>query len=183
MEDEQILELYWERSEEAIGESEKKYGRYCRTIAQNILHSPQDAEECVNDTWLRAWNAIPPSRPKRLAVFLGRITRNLAIDRWRRSQSEKYGGGQIILCLDELAEYVGTQQNLPDDLALKEALQSFLAALKRQTARIFMLRYWHMYPIKEIARLCGISEGAVKMSLQRTGKQLKAHLQKEDIEI
>ena len=100
-----------------------------------------------------------------------------------RSQSEKYGGGQIILCLDELAEYVGTQQNLPDDLALKEALQSFLAALKPQTARIFMLRYWHMYPIKEVARLCGISEGAVKMSLQRTGKQLKAHLQKEDIEI
>ncbi len=183
MEDEQILDLYWARSEEALEESGKKYGRYCYTIAQNILHSPQDAEECVNDTWLRAWNAIPPSRPNRLAIFLGRITRNLAIDCWRKTQSEKSGGGQIILCLDELAEYVGTQQNLTDDLALKEALHTFLEALKPQTRQIFMLRYWHMYPIKEVARLCGISRGAVKMSLQRTGKQLKAHLQKEDIKI
>lgn len=183
MEDNIIIELYFQRSETAIRESEKKYGAYCGTIANNILHSQQDSEECVNDTWIRAWNAIPPEKPARLSVFLGKITRNLAIDRWRKLKREKSGSGQINLCLDELAECVGTQETLGDKLDLKEALDSFLSMLKPQTKRIFMLRYWHMCPISDVARLCGISEGAVKMSLRRTRKLLREYLEKEEIDI
>ena len=183
MEDNIIIELYFQRSETAIRESEKKYGAYCGTIANNILHSQQDSEECVNDTWVRAWNAIPPEKPARLSVFLGKITRNLAIDRWRKLKREKSGSGQINLCLDELAECVGTQETLGDKLDLKEALDSFLSMLKPQTKRIFMLRYWHMCPISDVARLCGISEGAVKMSLRRTRKLLREYLEKEEIDI
>lgn len=183
MEDNIIIELYFQRSETAIRESEKKYGAYCGTIANNILHSQQDSEECVNDTWIRAWNAIPPEKPARLSVFLGKITRNLAIDRWRKLKREKSGSGQITLCLDELAECVGTQETLGDKLDLKEALDSFLSMLKPQTKRIFMLRYWHMCPISDVARLCGISEGAVKMSLRRTRKLLREYLEKEEIDI
>ncbi len=181
MDDNTIITLYFQRSETAIRESDKKYGAYCSTIANNILHSPQDSEECVNDTWGRAWNAIPPEKPARLSVFFGKITRNLAIDRWRKSKSAKLGGGQIPLCLDELAECVGTNRNLGDELDLKGALDTFLSSLKPQTKRIFMLRYWHMCPISDVARLCGISEGAVKMSLKRTRNLLKAHLEKEEI--
>ncbi len=183
MEDNIIIELYFQRSETAIRESDKKYGAYCGTIANNILHSQQDSEECVNDTWIRAWNAIPPEKPARLSVFLGKITRNLAIDRWRKLKREKSGSGQINLCLDELAECVGTQETLGDKLDLKEALDSFLSMLKPQTKRIFMLRYWHMCPISDVARLCGISEGAVKMSLRRTRKLLREYLEKEEIDI
>lgn len=183
MEDNIIIELYFQRNETAIRESDKKYGAYCGTIANNILHSQQDSEECVNDTWIRAWNAIPPEKPARLSVFLGKITRNLAIDRWRKLKREKSGSGQINLCLDELAECVGTQETLGDKLDLKEALDSFLSMLKPQTKRIFMLRYWHMCPISDVARLCGISEGAVKMSLRRTRKLLREYLEKEEIDI
>lgn len=183
MEDNIIIELYFQRNETAIRESDKKYGAYCGTIANNILHSQQDSEECVNDTWIRAWNAIPPENPARLSVFLGKITRNLAIDRWRKLKREKSGSGQINLCLDELAECVGTQETLGDKLDLKEALDSFLSMLKPQAKRIFMLRYWHMCPISDVARLCGISEGAVKMSLRRTRKLLREYLEKEEIDI
>ncbi len=183
MDDNTIITLYFQRDETAIRESDKKYGTYCSTIANNILHSPQDSEECVNDTWIRAWNAIPPEKPTRLSVFFGKITRNLAIDRWRKSKSAKLGGGQIPLCLDELAECVGTNRNLSAELDLKEALDTFLSSLKPQTKRIFMLRYWHLYPISDVAKLCGISEGAVKMSLKRTRNLLRAHLEKEEIAI
>lgn len=183
MDDNTIIDLYFQRSETAIRESDKKYGAYCSTIANNILHSVQDSKECVNDTWVRAWNTIPPEKPLRLSVFLGKITRNLAIDRWRKAKSEKQGSGQIPLCLDELAECVGTNQNFGDALDLKEAIDAFLSSLKPQTKRIFMLRYWHMCPISDVARLCGISEGAVKMSLKRTRNLLRKHLEKEEIYI
>ncbi|MBE6850973.1 MAG: RNA polymerase sigma factor [Ruminococcus sp.] len=183
MDDNTIINLYFQRSETAIRESDKKYGAYCSTIANNILHSPQDSEECVNDTWVRAWNTIPPEKPVRLSVFFGKITRNLAIDRWRKAKSEKSGGGQIALCLDELAECVGTKQNFGDELDLKEAIDAFLSSLKPQPKRIFMLRYWHMCPISDVARLCGISEGAVKMSLKRTRNLLREYLEQEGIYI
>ncbi len=183
MDDNTIINLYFQRSEIAVSESDKKYGAYCHTIANNILHSVQDSEECVNDTWVRAWYTIPPEKPARLSVFFGKITRNLAIDRWRKAKSEKLGGGQINLCLDELAECVSANQTFDDELDLKEVVDAFLSSLKPQTRRIFMLRYWNMCPISDVARLCGISEGAVKMTLKRTRNLLRAYLEKEKVYI
>ena len=179
MEDSLIIQLYWQRSEAAISESRTKYERYCTVIADNILHSPEDTEECLDDTWLKAWQAMPPHKPDRLSVFLGKITRNLAIDRWRRSRAEKYGKGQIALCLDELAECVGTDETITDDLALKTALDGFLQELDGEAKDIFLLRYWYMFSVKEIADRTGKSAGAVKMSLRRTRSKLKSYLEQE----
>ena len=183
MNDNEIIELYWQRSENAISESQQKYGGYCGTIARNILHSAEDAEECVNDTWAKAWNVIPPSKPNRLSVFLGRITRTLAIDRWRAKSTQKRGNGEISLCLDELAECVSNNDSIVDDLILKDALERFLRGLKADAAQLFLLRYWYMLPIKDIALRRSVSEGAVKMSLSRTRAALREFLEKEGIKI
>ena len=181
MEDLEIIDLYWQRDASAINESRTKYGGYCTTIANNILHSAEDTEECVNDTWFRAWNIMPPEKPSRLAVFLGKITRNLAIDRYRRDKSQKYGGGQIELCLDELEECIGEDNPIEDKFALKELLNDFLRSLPENNKNIFLLRYWYMMPIAEIAKRNDISEGAVKMILQRIRDKLRAYLEKEGV--
>ena len=183
MEDSMIIELYWRRSEAAITESRTKYGRYCAVIADNILHSPEDTEECLDDTWLRAWEAMPPHKPRRLSVFLGKITRNLAIDRYRRRKAEKHGKGQVALCLEELAECVGTDDTISDDFALRSALDGFLQELDGEAKDVFLLRYWYMFSIKEIANRMGKSGGAVKMSLQRTRGKLKSYLEQEGFDI
>lgn len=183
MEDLQIIELYWKRDESAINESRSKYGGYCSTIANNILHSAEDTEECVNDTWFRAWKTLPPEKPNRLAVFLGRITRNLAIDRYRRDRSQKYGGGQITLCLDELGECIGEDSPIEDRIALRELLDCFLFSLPEKNRNIFLLRYWYMMPVAEIAKRNDITEGSVKMILQRVRNKLKDYLEKEGVGI
>ena len=183
MDDRQIVALYWERSEDAIAESAKKYGGYCTAIANRILHSPEDTEECVNDTWVRAWNAIPPERPSRLELFLGTITRNLALDRFRKKQRQKAGRGEVPLCLDELLECVGDWEADPENrIALQDAMNRFLDTLTPDARVIFMLRYWHFLEIREIAQARGMSTGAVKMSLSRTRAALKEFLTKEEIE-
>lgn len=179
MEDSDIIRLYLQRDQRAISESQSKYQRYCSVIADNILNCPEDTEECVEDTWMRAWGSIPPQKPDRLSVFLGKITRNLAIDRYRRRKAAKYGEGQIALCLDELAECVGTEECTADDIALKTALETFLQGLDGKTRDIFMLRYWYMFSVRDIAKRLGKSEGAVKMSLQRTRGRLKKYLEQE----
>lgn len=183
MEDNDIIELYWQRDEAAVRESMTKYGAYCSAIAGNILHSAEDAEECVNDTWMRVWNTIPPEKPGRLSAFLGKITRNLAIDKYRRCRSQKYGGGQTALCLDELGECIGEDVPIEDRIALRELMHSFLTALTDKNRDIFLLRYWYMMPVCEIAERYGISEGAVKMILQRTRSKLKGYLEKEGVGI
>ena len=104
MEDRQIVELYWQKNADAISETSSKYGAYCFTIADHILNNAEDSEECVNDTWLHAWNAMPPQRPNALRMFLARITRNLSVNRFNARSAEKRGGGEIILVLDELAD-------------------------------------------------------------------------------
>ncbi|MBP1572253.1 MAG: sigma-70 family RNA polymerase sigma factor [Oscillospiraceae bacterium] len=179
MDDKRIIELYWERNESAIKESRLAYGSYCATIADNILHSKEDTEECVNDTWIRAWNTIPPEKPRRLAHFLGRITRNLAIDRYRSGRSQKNGGGQISCCLDELSECIGEENPIEDKVALREILNSFLRLLDKKNREIFLLRYWYMMPVNEIARSFDMSEGAVKMVLKRVREKLRVYLESE----
>ena len=186
MDEKQIIELYWNRSESAIAETEKKYGRFCYGIAFNILESHPDSEECVNDTYLQAWNAIPPHRPGRLSAFLGRITRNLALKRYERSTAAKRGGGQVPLALEELAECIPdprTVERQVDDKMLALAFNDFLAGLPEESRKIFLMRYWKLEPVKEIARACGIGESKVKMSLMRTRGKLKRFLEQEGIEL
>lgn len=186
MEDGQIIELFWNRSESAIVETAQKYGRYCHTIAFNILHSREDSEECVNDTYLNAWRTMPPHRPNRLSTFLGKITRNLSLKRWEGYNAEKRRAGQTALALDELSECIpspGSVERTVDDLALAEVFDCFLAALPQEQRRIFMRRYWYLESIKEIAGVYGFSESKVKMSLLRSREALKHVLEKEGIEL
>lgn len=183
MNDTQIIELYFSREEQAIAESQLKYGKYCTVIANNILFSKEDSEECVNDTWLHAWNTMPPKKPNRLSLFFGTITRNLAINRYRKRSADKRGGKGVDLCLDELEECVGNGDSFGDSLELKDALDRFMETLKPKPKKIFLVRYWYMLSVKETARVCGVSEGAAKMSLKRTRVELKEFLEKEGIEV
>ena len=184
MEDNRIVDLYFERSETAIFETSQKYGKYCHCIAYNILNSELDAEECVNDTYLRAWDAIPPERPRLLKSFLGRITRNLALDRYDREHAVKRGGEGDI-ALDELGECIPDSdgREMSDELAMKESINRFLASLSKQTRIIFMRRYWYLMSIANIASGMGLSVSNVKVILMRTRKKFKEHLEKEGISI
>lgn len=179
MEDAAIVELYWQRSEEAIPETERKYGKYCGTIAQNICHSPEDAEECVNDTWLRAWNAMPPNRPSVLSAFFGKITRNLSFDRYKMLHRKKRGSGQIELVLDELEEVVSGSESPEGAFMQKELaaeINRFLNQLPKEKRVMFVLRYWFAESIPEIARRCKKSENNVSVSLNRVRRSLKTYL-------
>jgi len=184
MQDAEIVALYWQRSDRAIPESARKYGRYCHTIAYNICLNNEDAEECVNDTWLGAWNAMPEARPNLLSAFLGAISRNLALDRFRRQNSLKRGGGETALALEELAECVPGETDVEGALEEKElaqAVDTFLAALPEEERKIFVARYWFLAPTAEIAKKLGFSEGKVKMTLSRGRKKLRAYLEKEGL--
>ena len=184
MDDKQIIELYWERNTLAIDRTMEKYGNYCSAIARNILGSEEDAEECVNDTWLGAWNSIPPKRPEHLPGFLGKLTRYKAIDRLRAQNREKRGGGNVELALDEIAEIVpagfSPEQNILD-LELVQAINRFLTELPKETRMIFMLRYWFFADIEEISARFGFSYSKVKSILHRTRSKLRLFLQKEDL--
>lgn len=184
MEDRQIIELYWARSETAISETAKKYGNYCHQIAYHILCCREDSEECVNDTWLKTWEAIPPTRPERLSAFLGKITRNLALQRYEKYNAVRRGEGQTALALHELEECIPARENVErivDDLALTEILNEFLAGLPAETRRIFVRRYWHLRSVKEIAGEYRISESKVKVTLFRARRKLRQLLEKEGI--
>lgn len=179
MEDREIVQLYWDRDEAAIKESSLKYGAYCRSISRNILESWEDAEEVVNDTWLKAWNAIPPKKPSILSVFLGRITRNLSFDIYRREHREKRGGHQIDLVLDELAECVSGKSNPQKEFEaaqLTEDLNRFLASLPEDKRNMFILRYWYAESIASIAERFNVSENNISVSLNRIRKKLKNDL-------
>lgn len=184
MDDSGIIALYWERSDRAVEETAEKYGAYCNYIAFAILQNPEDAEECVNDAYLRAWNAIPPQRPEMLRTFLGKIVRNLALNRREKSLANKRGKGQLELVLDELAECISADrrdEQLIDELHLREVLNGFLEGLPPQTRRIFVRRYWYMSPVKEMAAEYGMSESRVAVTLFRTRAKLKTVLEKEGI--
>lgn len=184
MDDDKIIGLYFDRSELAISETAKKYGRYCHYIAFNILHSDEDSEECVNDTYLRAWNAMPPKKPSVLRTFLGKITRNLSLNMWEKTTADKRGAGQVDLVLDELLECIPADKNADsfvEDMVIKETINKFLGNLPSNTRKIFVRRYWYLSPVKDIAKDFGISESKVTVTLFRTREKLKRVLEKEDI--
>ncbi|MBE7001924.1 MAG: RNA polymerase sigma factor [Ruminococcaceae bacterium] len=179
MEDRQIIALFWNRDEQAISQSQKKYGRFCHTIAYRILSSYGDSEECVNDTWQKAWNAIPPEKPAVLQAFFGRITRNLALDRYAYKAAKKRNI-HLEAAMEEYWECIPDgKPNLEDSLAMKDLLNRFLADLDKQTRIIFLRRYWYACSIGEIARSVGLMESNVSVILHRTRKKLKAYLEKE----
>lgn len=181
MKDEAILELYWARSEAAIDETDRVYGRYCYTVAFGILRDQQDAEETVNDAWLKAWESIPPERPRSLKGFLARITRQLSINRLERSIARKRGGGQYAMALDELAECIPdrSREDLAELTALRDALNRFLRSLPPEPRTVFIRRYWHTQSIAEIAANCGMSESKVKSMLLRSRNKLRKALTEE----
>lgn len=186
MDEKQIIDLYWARSERAIDETARKYGKFCFHIAYNILANHQDSEECVNDTYLQTWNAIPPRRPNKLSAFLGKITRNLALKRHEMYTAQKRGGGQVVLALEELAECIpdtNTVERAVDDRILADKLNVFLSKLSAESRKIFLRRYWQLCPVKQIASELGVSESKVKMSLMRTRGKLRSFLEQEGIEL
>ena len=184
MEDQEIIELYWERDQRAIAETSEKYGTFLQNIAWNVLHSHDDAAECVNDTYLRTWNAIPPARPKAFRAWLGRITRNLSLDRWKQRSRLKRGGGPVNLCLEELSECLSRGESLEDDLIRKETLASihrFLDGLPQTERKVFLRRYWYLDSVAQIAEQFGFSESKVTAMLHRTRGKLGKHLKKEEL--
>lgn len=184
MEDARIVELYWERSEKAIRETSSKYGKYCYAIAYNILTNAEDADESVNDTYLDAWNTMPPHRPTVLSTFLGKITRRLSIDKWRRKNAMKRGGGEIPLALDELGDCVSGRDDMEQKIEMRElagAVNSFLAGLPEAERDVFVSRYFFLFSIKEISSKLEMSESRVKTMLFRTRQKLLPFLQKEGL--
>lgn len=184
MEDKEIIDLYWQRSEGAIAASDAKYGNYCHAIAYNILSNVLDADECVNDTWLHAWNAIPPQRPFRLSAFFAKITRNLSLDRWRRKTADKRGGGRTETALEELSFCIPdavVSGDPTDSIVLTECLDSFLRSLPIKKRNIFLRRYWYLQSVEQIAKDYGMTRNGVASVLRRTRLDLKRCLEKEGI--
>ncbi len=182
MEDTAIIDLYWSRSENAISETANKYGNFCYSIAYNVLGSREDSQECVNDTYLAAWERIPPERPGCLSAFLAKITRNLSISRWRRQSAAKRGGGEVVLALEELRDCAAQGQNVESIYLYKETIQVFKEFLKMlsQTERsVFLRRYFFLDSIANIARDFGFSQSKVKSMLMRTRNKLRLCMEKE----
>jgi len=185
MDDEKIIELYWQRDEGAISQSESKYGGLCRRVAANILASRQDCEECVSDTWLGAWNAIPPAWPARLGAFFAKITRNLALKRTEYLTAAKRNR-LMEESLEELGDCVSGLAAAGDELEIRQvrlAIESFLDSLTPEKRRIFMWKYWYFESIETISGRTGYSRSKVKSMLMRLRKELRAHLEKEGIQI
>ena len=183
MDDRLIVDLYFARSEKAISETDKKYGRYCRYIASNILHSDTEAEECVDDAYMNTWSAIPPERPNSLRAFVGRITRNLALNRYEHKRAQKRYAG-IEAALDEIEELISApEESIVDTMALRDSINEFLGTLTRKSRIIFVKRYWYLASIKEIADEIGARESSIKVSLHRTRCELKEFLEKKGITI
>ncbi len=184
MEDTAIIDLYWARSERALLESERKYGAFCLTIASNILSAREDAEECVNDTWLRAWNAIPPARPSPLRAFLGRITRNLSLDRYRAARAQKRGGGSLEVLLDELGQCLPAGESVEGAFDARETaavISRFLEGLPPLQRQLFLRRYWYGDGIDALARRFAMREGTVKSGLFRLREKLRRVLEEEGV--
>lgn len=182
MNDEKIIALYFDRDEQAIRESMDAYGGYCRAVAGGILSDPADVEEAVADTWLAAWDTIPPQYPRCLRLFLGRITRNQAISIWRKRNAQSRGGGQVALALEELGECVcpdASPEAAVSTKELQQAINTFLAGRSLTHRQVFLRRYFYLEEISVIAHRYGLREGNVRMMLSRTRQKLRKYLQQE----
>ncbi len=182
MDDNIIVDLYFYRSERAITETAAKYGNYCYSIAYNILSNNEDAEESVNDTYNDAWNSIPPHRPSILATFLGKITRRISIDKWRKHNAVKRGGGEIPLVLDELQDCIANVTSAEEEYEkkhLSDVINTFVKSLPETEQKVFLCRYWYVDSISSISKQFGFSESKVKSMLFRTREKLRLVLIKE----
>ncbi len=185
MEDVKIIELFFERDERALSETELKYGDRCNSLAFRILNSKEDSEEAVNDALMKAWNTIPPNNPSSLFSYLAMLCRQISIDKLRKSTSKKRGLGEYELSIEELESCIPNelrQTEIENDL-LKDTLNSFLSKLPKKKRVIFMSRYWAFYSISEIAENLNMSEGSVKMTLLRTREKLRDFMEKEGVDI
>ena len=186
MNDNDIIRLYWDRNDQAISETSKKYGHYCWAIAKNILNNEEDAEECVNDTYLKAWNSMPKYWPEQLSTFLGKITRNLSFNKYKHNHAKKRGGGNIMLILDELTDCVSDVEDVEqiiDRRELEKSINLFLRSLSTKKRNIFVCRYWYADSASEIAKDYGMLQGTVLKTLERTRKQLKEYLTERGFEL
>lgn len=183
MEDEKIIELYWQRDEEALKQTNQKYGAFCFYIAHNILKNEEDSKECVNDTWFKTWTVIPPKKPEFLQAFLGKITRNLSLDRYRRSHARKRGGGMMDVIYDELEECIaGSGEDAQtDSIVITDAVSRFLKEISHDARIIFVRRYWYADSVDQIVQRYGMSESKVKSSLMRSRNKLRTFLEREGI--
>ncbi len=185
MTDNEMIELYFARSESAIEETDRKYGGFLRGLTFGILGSAEDSEECVNDTYMRLWELIPPQRPESFRAFAARIARNLALNMLERMSAKKRGG-RYGACYDELSECIPSPDNVEksvEDRQLAGLLDKFVRSLGREKQLIFLKRYWYMLTVGEIADEMNISESKVKMSLHRTREKLREFLEKEGVRI
>lgn len=183
MEDREIIELYWSRDQQAVVESDSKYGAFCGSMARNILGSLQDAEECVNDTWHRAWDTIPPQRPGSLRAYFGRIIRNLSIDRWRRNRAQKRGDG-LELMLSELEDCIpggNTPQQELENREITKALEDWLRTLSREERAIFLRRYWYGTGVGELAAQWSCTPNRMSQRLFKLRRGLKVYLQEREV--
>ncbi len=186
MDDNKIVELYWNRDEAAIPATQKKYGAYCTAIAGNILSSREDVEECVNDTYLSAWNSMPPHKPSVLAAFLGKLTRNLSFNRYKYNTADKRGSGELPAVLEELAELVSGREDVEEQVMRRElvlALNAFLETLPGQKRDIFVRRYWYTDSVADIAKRYGMRADTVSMTLNRLRKKLQTCLSERGFDL
>ncbi len=184
MEDRSIIELFWNRSKNAVGALSSKYGGYCYSIAYNILAVKEDTEECVNDTYFKMWNVVPPTNPNNLPGFLGKLTRGLALDRVRLRTRKKRGGGQYEAVLSELEESLSSGESVErhiEDKEIAAALNRFISALDGESRAVFVLRYFGFYSIEAVGKKTGSNENRVRYLLRKTRAELKNFLEKEEL--
>ena len=184
MTDERIIELFWQRNESALKAVSLKYGTYCGVVCGNILRNAEDKDECLNDTWLRAWNSIPPQKPTNLKMFLAKIARNLAIDRYKRQNAVKRGSGETELILDELEECISNKDNVENTVISKEigvAINDFLKTLSERDRNIFIRRYFYADTAEKIAKQYALTVNNIMVILTRTRAKLKNYLMEGDL--
>lgn len=179
MDDGQIVQFYWDRDERAIPATADKYGNYCTSIAKNILGNPEDAEECVNDTYMRAWNSMPPHRPNVLSAFLGKITRNVSLNRYKQNTADKRGGGEVPAVLEEIAELVSDTDSVEQEVDRRElvkAIDAFLDGLPTEKRSLFLCRYWYFDSVSNLASRFGMTENHVPVTLNCLRQKLQNYL-------
>ena len=181
MQDNLIIDLFFARNEQAIAETQQKYGHYCKTVAMNILHDDSDSEECVNDTYLAAWNSIPPSRPERLGAYLARLTRNISLNRYKSRTTERRGGGEFALSLDELDDCVADTDKSAEKLGI--IITNFLYSEKKEIRQVFVRRYFYGDSIEDISKRFSFSESKIKSMLHRTRLALRDYLTQNGVNI